>query len=505
MTDMLCISREECCKEAPDCLRDLDLLGFLEGIIQKETHWDLAPWFYTPLQNTDQVRFRQEILKDLQKGDNLNIWDRFTDRICSLAQREQEEAEDLHSGEPWRCHDLLYGRILADGEDYVLAVSELEKKLLGMELCSQGLKQAEAYIQELVSSADFLDLSARQSSLRREMDGIQYIMQIRYGVIRVKKYEGEPDIAEQIAAAFQKFQGEDQKDYRQTLKEEPYADHVEAAVLRCLSRLWPREFEDLQDYAVAWVRHIPGALLKLCRELRFYVDWLRAIGPMADWGLPFCYPTLGEDRAWARQIYDLALANRIGSAVVRNDMDLEPGERTLVITGPNQGGKTTFARALGQVHYLASLGLSVPGTGAELQLPDRVLTHFPREETEVRGSGRLREELLRLGELLDCATDRSLLILNEIFSSTNAEEGLELGEDLLRRLEQKGTMTVLVTFLSELAGPGRVSMVSGVDPLDPARRTFRLDRRPPENLTYAMTLARKYDLTYEQIQRRLKP
>ena len=375
-----------------------------------------------------------------------------------------------------------------------------------MGFASEGLRQGADYLRTLTASAGFQDLAARQQALRRDLNGIEYIMQIRYGVIRVKKYEGEEDISQKILSAFQKFQQEDQRDYRQDLGQEPYAPHVEAAVLRCLSRLWPREFEALHNYGRDCCRVIPEQLRTFCRELRFYIDWLRAIGPMESWGLPFCIPEFTEGETELRQTYDLVLADQIGSAVVKNDLFLRPQERILVITGPNQGGKTTFARALGQLYYLASLGLCVPGTAARLPLRDRVLTHFPREESEVRGSGRLQEELLRLRDLLGSATDSSLLILNEIFASTSARDGAALGRQMLGRIRGTGCMAVLVTFLGELAEePGTVSLVSTVDPADPCRRTFRLERRPPEKMTYAMTLARKHGLSYAQVLRRMGP
>ena len=336
------------------------------------------------------------------------------------------------------------------------------------------------------------------------MNGVHYVMQIRYGTVRVKKQEGEENLAEKIQSVFGKFHQEDSRDYRQNLKEEPYADHVEAAVLQCLSKLYPQEFETLAAYVKEFSRFMDPELLQFCREIRFYIDWLQAIRPMEDWGLPFCFPEFRDSRFFLKDFFDLVLGNRIGSTVVKNDLSLDPEEQILVITGPNQGGKTTFARALGQIHYLAGLGLRIPGSAAGLMLTDRVLTHFEREE--VQDSGRLQEELVRLQKILSQATPRSLLIINEIFASTSAKDALALGKQMLTEISRKGSRTVLVTFLTELAEgiPGTVSMMSTVDPENPAVRTFRILRRPPDGRTYAMTLAENHGLTYEQILRRIE-
>ena len=340
---------------------------------------------------------------------------------------------------------------------------------------------------------------------------MRYTIHIKGNRVRVGRYEGEPDYGAGVEETFAKFKQGAVKSHRVKFADRPDMDHVEAHVLELVARLHPETFQKLEEFCSRRRDYLDETVAAFDREVQFYLAYLEYVEPFKAAGLPFCYPEVSNgsrEDVYPEDAFDLALAGKLvpgGGSVVCNGFRRSDPERILVVTGPNQGGKTTFARAFGQLHYLASLGLPVPASRARPSLPDRIFTHFKREEGVETLRGKLEDDLIRLHEILEEATERSVIILNESFSSTSLEDALFLGSEILSRITELGALCVCVTFIDELASlnEATVSMVATVDPDDPAVRTFEVVRMPPQGLAYAVALARKYDLTYENLKERL--
>lgn len=489
--------------EAPDCFRDLHLDQVVEAVTAGRSEYRLQGFFHTPLPDLKSIAYRHEVFRDLESAALEAVVRTFADRIRAVRGQLAQAAKLRYplQQERW---------FLEAVATYLDAVGDLCRALGGLDLRSRGFLSLRGYLAGYARSPGFTALAAETARLRQALAGVTYTLHIQGNRIRVARYAGEGDYAADVEATFQRFRQGPTKDYRVDIRDWPEMNHVEAAVLERVALLHPEVFGALHRYCEGHRDFLDRVVADFDREVQFYLAYLEHCRRFSTVGLSFCYPHV-SDRSKAiaaRDTFDLALADRLireGRPVVCNDFALRDPERIMVVTGPNQGGKTTFARTVGQLHYLAGLGCPVPGTAARLFLCDRLFTHFEREERVENLRGKLQDDLLRLREILSRATPRSLVIVNEAFTSTSLRDARFLGRRVLERLLALGLLGVWVTFVDELAALGdqTVSMVSTVDPANPTRRMFKIVRRPADGRAYAAAIAEQYGLSYERLKERL--
>jgi DNA mismatch repair protein MutS len=488
----------------PDFFADLNLDQVVASITAGREEYRLTRFFHTPLRTVASIDYRHEVLRDLEGQKLVECIDTFAQAMRAMRQHLAQAAalRNAYQRECW----YLDGVAL-----YVDAVHRLARDLSQLDLHSRGLLAVRDHLLDYVASNAFTGLAAEVSQLKDQLSGVRYCLDISEGRIKVSRYEGEADYSTDVAATFAKFRQGAVKDYRVKFSNYPEMNHVEAAVLDLVARLYPEIFAALDGFCVRHRDYLDSAVAAFDRDVQFYLAYRDFTRQLERNGLTFCYPQISEEskEVLGRETFDVALASKLAaerSPVVCNDFHLTDPERIFVVSGPNQGGKTTFARTFGQLHYLASLGLPVPGSQARLLLFDRIFTHFEREENLHDLHGKLQDDLLRIHQILARATPRSVVIVNEIFTSTTLDDAIFLGTEVLQRIIELDLLCVCVTFVDELAllSETTVSMVSAVVPDDPAVRTYKLERRPANGLAYALAIAEKYRVTYQALRTRVR-
>lgn len=490
--------------EAPAYFADLHLDDIVGSVTAGRDSYGLRPVFYEPLLDVGAITHRHDVFRDLEDDALLATVRAFGQEMQTVQRRLAHAAKTTYvfDQERW---------LLAAAEHFGTTVGELNEGLQAAQPRSAGLCGFRDYLGAYAASDVFTTLVANTRHIKTVLSGVSYRLRIHGSKATVTRFAPEPDYSAEVLATFDKFRQGARKTYDWRFDQGSDMNHVEAAILDRVARLYPDVFAALHEYAEQHRDFLDPTIARFEREVQFYVAYRDFIDRVrSGTGLTFCYPQVapGLHVVEGHGVFDLALADslvREGRGVVPNDIELSGAERIVVVSGPNQGGKTTFARAIGQLHHLARIGVPVPGDRLRLPLMDQIFTHFERQEQVEDLSSKLEDDLRRIHAVLDQATSASLLIMNESFSSTTVGDQLFIGQRVVRRVVDCGLLCVVVTFLDELStlDPAIVSMVSTVDPNDSTRRTFEIVRRPADGLAYALAIAEKHRLTYATLKKRL--
>lgn len=258
-----------------------------------------------------------------------------------------------------------------------------------------------------------------------------------------------------------------------------------------LEDLRDRSLNDVANAASQAVDHVLAFFDALRTELGFYLAALNLHDALTALGARQCTPDAADDLV-VRGLYDPCLALRTSSAPVGNDVALH-GEKLVVITGANHGGKSTFLRALGTAQLMFQAGLFAPADAFASPTAGRVFTHWAREEDVELQHGKLDDELDRMSTIVDAIRPGDLLLCNESFASTNEAEGSELALDVTRALVDAGVQLRFVTHLYDFAHrlqqsgkPAAAFLRAPRD--DDGSRSYRLEQGDPLPTSFGVDL-----------------
>ncbi len=260
--------------------------------------------------------------------------------------------------------------------------------------------------------------------------------------------------------------------------------------LQSLMDLRTRGVDLVADALAQSTEHMLAFFQALRAELGFYVGCLNLHDRLTSEGHPTCFPILGGANLTlvCEGLYDPCLALTTAQRIVGNDIDARD-VRLIVITGANQGGKSTFLRSVGVTQAMVRAGMFAPALSLEINPATGIFTHFRREEDATMTSGKLDEEFVRMSAIVDHLTPGSLVLFNESFSATNEREGSHVSHEVIQALIESGVLVVFVTHLYNLAHglhaaaePGTLFLRAPRE--DDGRRTFRLIEGEPLPTSY---------------------
>jgi DNA mismatch repair protein MutS len=497
----------------------------------------------------ETIRYRQAVLADLLRNPEL------VQRLYVVLE-EIIALEGYLSAPQWKENVLRQvAWRLSELERYMATVLSLDETLTqaGGKLQSQALQQLRTTIRAEVESEMFQhlleelpDLLPRIRAIRSITVTINLDTEMRPLSAALLEARTDSYVSETMMSRLFGFlrQDDDKEEASGKLHNARHIKGVPEAHIELRDRnspFMPQLFKDLSELLDETSRPIVQMLRKytqitsqflvaLKMDLAFYLGAVKLIERLRDAGLPMCEPEplpIEKRESQFECLYNINLAlqhlnkSQAAGEIVGNDVHFGEAGRIFILTGPNQGGKTTYTQAIGLAQLLFQAGLHVPAQVARMSPVDGIFTHFSAEERPNLEAGRLGEEARRLNDIFQHATRYSLVLLNESLASTAASESLYLAQDVVKAFRVLGVRAVFATHLHELAANADImnretagdshviSLVSQVQ-LEPenngqqVKRTYRIVPGPPMSKSYAIELAARYGISFEQLTETLK-
>ena len=260
---------------------------------------------------------------------------------------------------------------------------------------------------------------------------------------------------------------------------------------KALEEIRGKGINHVADAVAQSADHVKSFFAMLRMELAFYLGCLNLHDQLAEKGEPTCFPTpyaAGQLTLAAEGLYDVCLTLHLADRVVGNDVDAD-GKSLVMITGANQGGKSTLLRSLGLAHLMMQSGMFVGAQSFRASVCAGVFTHYKREEDATMRSGKLDEELARMSEIAGRITPHSILLCNESFASTNEREGSEIARQVVCAMLDKQIKVFFVTHMYDLvhgfyAQGLDMALFLRAERQPDGRRTFKLAEREPLPTSY---------------------
>lgn len=494
----------------PEYFFDLNLNQIVRELQDKGKGYDIRKMYYKLPDDYETVCYRQAVYREIRKHGLEQPLAAFSRKMREARWyvERQKRAEDKQQ------YQMYWFNAVSE---FTEGVDLLHDALAGEKPEAEGLSGLLAFTEEICTASAWTECRKEKEKISGMLPRLRFELSIDGANLKVRTQRQEQYYFDHLKKLFpDKFSDRKGRDGipEEYVIDSPFAANeqlsfLETEIVKMYRKTRPEFFNALEKFYKEFGGIINERFYEIEEELQFYLVFSAFQNDMEAHGCAFCEPKVQKGGAFvAHEVYDLALARKnkwVEKEVVSNSVQYREGERFFVVTGPNQGGKTTFARSLGQLVYFAMLGLTVPAESAVLPYFENLLTHFSVEESPESGRGKLKEELVRLAPMMQNIQGHSFVVLNELFTTAATYDAFVMGQRVIRHFAEAGCLGVYVTHIAELtkAGEDVASLVALADEKDHKKRTFRIVRKEAEGTGYAGDIVEKHHLGYEELCRRL--
>ncbi|MGA7793481.1 MAG: hypothetical protein WCA19_10615 [Candidatus Acidiferrales bacterium] len=439
--------------------------------------------------DVDTILYRQQVVKDCLK--NPAVVKELYDLALVTIDETRRSWWGMSSHYP---SSMLYSSI-----DLLDSVHGALRKLKGIAEVQAGRFESEAF-------------TALFAMLRKELDD-EYLASVQNHLTELKFRKGVL-----LSAELGEFNESTNYVLRQSRDKEPtwlqrllgkrpsgytfHLDERDEAGARILSEMRHRAISRVAIALARSADHVLSFFKMLRTELAFYVGCMNLHSRLVGKQEPVCFPMpapAGTRRHHFSGLYDVCLSLHMEPQLVGNTADAD-GKSLTIITGANQGGKSSFLRSVGLAQVMMQCGMFVGAEAFEAELCPALFTHYKREEDPTMKSGKFDEELARMSEIIDHIVPNSILLFNESFAATNDREGSEIARQIVCALLEKHIKIFYVTHLYEFASrffdrKTEDALFLRAERRDDGTRTFKLLEGQPLETSYGEDLYRRiFDL-----------
>ncbi len=490
-----------------DLMKDLNLDVVLRTMAKMDDTVRDVVWgeIVHPLTDVETIRYRQEIVQDVARRRDVFVkLNNFLKGISKTVQDYRSIERSRHSGGRLGAASLQIEKIHC-----LTAVTEAYTKLGPMlksgKYTSRGMCGLQTRLTEEFPEERLAAISDCVKQLQFWLEDGSIVLSagftsgMKLGDFHVNR------VANNAATV----RGGNKR--KMTLREQISKTLLKSNVTMLSEETLLGQEKQLEEAAVMWMltgfdRYFENGMdffTEFYYESCFYLGCANLIQRFREWDFPLCVPTVADGPKSGvtefEGLYDISLAIITQQRPISNDLTADAD--LFIISGANQGGKSTWLRSVGCAQMLMQCGMLVPANSFTSRLYDDIFTHFGRKEDKVMNSGRFDEELRRMDKIMDKMTPDALLLMNEPFASTTESEGALILKNITDALYELGVPVFVVTHLYEYtqqmyaltqeqlrAGARPRRMFLSAERLNDAQRTRKINPAEPSPTSYGLDI-----------------